>query len=179
LTSLPPERDLLPGVRVRFLEPHEDERGRFMEAFRESWDEAKRPVQWNVVESRAGVLRGVHVHVEHDDHLLLVRGRASIGLSDLRRQAPAEASRLLELRGDRPCALTIPHGVAHGFYFHEPSLHIYAVTHYWNPEDELACHWRDPELGIPWPVTEAALSRRDAEAPALRDVRAQLRAKGL
>ena len=59
---------------------------------------------------------------------------------------------IVELDGERPAALAIPHGVAHGFYFHEPSLHVYAVSAYWDPEDELGCHWADPDLEIPWPA---------------------------
>ena len=83
-------------------------------------------------------------------------------------------SALIEMKGDELKALTIPHGVAHGFYFHEPSAHMYSVSEYWNPADELGCHWADPALNIPWPVTSANISQRDAEAPPLSDLTARL-----
>jgi len=40
--------------------------------------------------------------------------------------------------------------------------------------DELGCHWADPALQIPWPITSASLSERDAAAPALSALMAQL-----
>ena len=105
------------------------------------------PIQWNAVRSEVGVLRGVHVHVRHRDYLTLPYGRAVVGLRDLRQGSRTEGlSVFVELSGDEPASLVIPCGVAHGFYFHEPSLHVYAVTEYWNPDDELGCHWADPEL---------------------------------
>lgn len=152
-----------------------DERGVFTEVFRESWDTGVEPVQWNFVSSGAGVLRGVHVHIRHDDYLILLRGRASVGLRDLRRGSPTDGmTALLEMKEDELAALTIPHGVAHGFYFHEPSDHIYSVSEYWNAADELGCYWADPALDVPWPVASARLSQRDAEASSLSDLMAQL-----
>jgi dTDP-4-dehydrorhamnose 3,5-epimerase len=156
------------GVELRPLTTHQDERGTFTEIFRNEWDTGIEPVQWNCVRSAAGVLRGVHAHATHADYLVIVHGRASIGLRDLRPGSPtAGMASLVEVVGDRLTAITIPPGVAHGFYFHEPSLHIYAVSEYWNPGDELGCHWADPALGIPWPMTTAQLSPRDAALPPL------------
>ena len=162
------ESPLPQGVCVRSLVGHRDDRGCFTEVFRAEWETGVAPVQWNVVESQAGVLRGVHVHLLHDDYLILVSGRASIGLKDLRPESPtAGLATVVELAGERLQALTIPPGVAHGFYFHEPSRHLYAVSRYFDPADELGCHWNDSELGIRWPVTQAITSRRDAAAPSL------------
>jgi dTDP-4-dehydrorhamnose 3,5-epimerase len=48
--------------------------------------------------------------------------------------------------------------------FHEPSLHIYAVTHYFDPADELGCRWDDPDLAIPWPERPRLVSERDEAA---------------
>jgi dTDP-4-dehydrorhamnose 3,5-epimerase-like enzyme len=50
---------LPPGVCIRPLDMHPDERGVFTEAFRASWDVHVSPVQWNVV---------------------LLSGRATVGL---------------------------------------------------------------------------------------------------
>jgi dTDP-4-dehydrorhamnose 3,5-epimerase len=163
------------GVVVRPLEAHGDERGTFTELYRLEWETGVTPIQWNAVRSDAGVLRGVHVHIRHDDYLTVPYGRAAVGLRDLRRGSPTEnLSRLVELGGDQQAALVIPHGVAHGFYFFEPSLHVYAVTEYWDPNDELACHWADPELQIPWPVQSAQVSERDANGQSLQDLLRQL-----
>jgi dTDP-4-dehydrorhamnose 3,5-epimerase len=169
------ELTLPAGCSLRRLATHGDERGAFTELFRREWETGVDPVQWNVVRSEPGVLRGVHVHIRHDDYLTLPEGRATIGLRDLRRDsATAGLSALVELRGDDLQALTIPHGVAHGFLFHEPSLHVYAVTRYWDPEDELACHWADPDLELAWPERPTLVAPRDEAAPPLSDLLARL-----
>lgn len=159
------------GVQRRQLHTHRDQRGSLTEVFRASWETAIAAIQWNCAESQANVLRGVHVHVKHDDFLILLRGRASIGLRDLRRGSPTEGmTALIDMQGQELHAITIPPGVAHGFYFHEPSTHIYAVNEYWDPSDELGCHWADPALGIDWPEIAPFISERDATLPSLGEL---------
>ena len=167
--SVAPPALLPDGTLLRPLVAHADERGVFTELYRLEWETGVSPIQWNAVRSEAGVLRGVHVHVRHEDYLTLPYGRAVVGLRDLRRGSATEGlSVLVELSGDEPASLVIPCGVAHGFYFHEPSLHVYAVTEYWNPADELGCHWADPELELSWPDQSPRVSNRDATSQSLR-----------
>lgn len=98
------------------LQPNLDERGSLIEIFREEWPLGARPVQWNAVLSHPGVLRGVHVHARHDDYIALIRGRVTIGLSDLRRGSPTHGLGILvEVDEGRPCALAIPPGVRMGY----------------------------------------------------------------
>lgn len=150
------------------LEPHRDDRGTFLELYREEWQTGVDPIQWNAVHTNAGVLRGVHVHLRHDDYLVVIRGRATVGVQDLRQGSPTEgAAACVELSEEHPTAISIPHGVAHGFYFPEPSMHIYSVSHYWDMADELGCRWDDPGLEIPWPQQQAQISPRDAALPSL------------
>lgn len=164
-------------LRLSALAPHRDDRGTFLELYRAEWETGVEPVQWNAVDTEAGVLRGVHVHPCHDDYLTVVRGRATIGVRDLREGSPSEgAAACVELNGESPTAISIPHGVAHGFFFHEPSTHIYSVSHYWDLADELGCRWDDPRLEIPWPHAEARISPRDAALPSLDTLLGELRA---
>jgi dTDP-4-dehydrorhamnose 3,5-epimerase len=159
------------GVHVRPLMTHADARGSLTELFRDEWGTGIQPVQWNASHSAPNVLRGVHVHPRHADYLILVQGRTSVGLRDLRRGSPTEGrATLIEMSAERPSAILIPPGVAHGFFFHEPSIHLYAVDTYWDQADELGCHWADPALEIPWPVTDVLLSGRDANAPPVADL---------
>jgi dTDP-4-dehydrorhamnose 3,5-epimerase len=150
------------------LTVHHDARGTFTEVFRRSWDTGVSPSQWNVVTSDARVLRGVHVHAVHDDWLVVAMGQATIGLVDLRPRSPTHRRAcLLPVSGDVPNALLIPHGVAHGFYFHTRALHLYSVTHEFDPEDELGCRFDDPALGLAWPDPSPTLSPRDRALPPL------------
>ena len=166
------------GVFTRALEMHRDERGCLTEIFRSAWQTGIEPVQWNAISSAAGVMRGVHVHLRHDDYAVLIQGRASVGLCDLRPDSPTHGlAALVEHSGEHLTVLGIPPGVAHGFYFHEPSLLIQAVNADYRPEDELGCHWADPGLGIPWPVGSARTSHRDAAAPPLPALLAKLAAQ--
>src|SRR6266516_3223257 len=54
-----PRAGLPVGVELFPLEMHPDTRGCLTEIFRAEWDTGVSPVQWNVVSSQAGVLRGV------------------------------------------------------------------------------------------------------------------------
>jgi dTDP-4-dehydrorhamnose 3,5-epimerase len=166
------------GVGLSRLAPHRDARGTFTELFRSSWELDVEPVQWNVVHSDAHVLRGVHAHHRHSDYLTVVAGRATIGLHDLRAGSPTRGlCAVVELDSDAPTGLTIPPGVAHGFYLQVPSIHVYAVSHEWDPADELGCHWNDPGLGIEWPCVDPLLSPRDAALGSLDELSAAVNAK--
>jgi dTDP-4-dehydrorhamnose 3,5-epimerase len=169
LPALPRGQSLPLGVGLRSLQAHQDQRGSLTELFRVSWNPETEAVQWNYVESKRAVLRGVHVHIKHSDYLVLLSGHATIGLRDLRHDsATAGVTALIEMHGTDPHALIIPPGVAHGFYFHEPSSHIYGVSEFWDPQDELGCHWADPALEISWPNATPVISARDAALPSLR-----------
>lgn len=170
-----------PAVSFLKLDSHGDDRGVLTEVFRNEWlGEHLPPVQWNFVRSRPRVLRGVHVHVHHVDYVLVLRGTMHLGLCDLREGTPGfMQSRIVELRGDELTLVTVPTGMAHGFYFSEPSEMLYSVTHYWDPVlDELGCVWNDPALGLNWPERNPILSRRDQEAPPLSRLLDQLRQRG-
>jgi dTDP-4-dehydrorhamnose 3,5-epimerase len=168
---------LLPaGVERVPITAHVDERGSLRELFRASWGTGVELVQWNLGRSAAGVLRGVHCHLRHADYLMVLDGTLILGLHDLRPGSATEgASALLALEAT-DVAVVIPTGVAHGFYFPEPATHLYAVTHEFDPSDELGCTWRDPDLGIEWPCDAPLLSPRDAAAPPLSQLRHAVRA---
>jgi dTDP-4-dehydrorhamnose 3,5-epimerase len=171
-----PVSTLPAGVAVRPLATHVDDRGAFTELFRDEWGTGVAPVQWNVVSSGSGVLRGVHCHPVHADALVVVHGTMRLGLADLRPEAPtAGLACVVELTGESMELVTIPPGVAHGFSFPTPSIHIYAVDRVWDPADELGCRWDDPGLGIEWGhVSSPRISERDERLGTLDELRAAL-----
>lgn len=167
------------GVRVVGLQMHADPRGCFTEAFREEWGLGVSPVQWNVVSSRPNALRGMHLHLRHVDYLVVAAGRVAVALADLREGSPTYLrAACIDASGEALCAIVVPNGVLHGFYFHAPTVMIYGVTCYWDPADELGMRWDDPGLAVPWPaeVREPVLSERDAALPPLAALLAEMRA---
>jgi dTDP-4-dehydrorhamnose 3,5-epimerase len=169
------ESQPLAGVRVISLDPHRDERGSFTELLRVSWHDSPAPVQWNCVASEANVLRGVHVHLTHWDYFFLLSGEMLFGLHDMRPGSPTfRKSAMLKLKGEEPASLCVPPGVAHGFYYSLPSLHVYSVTAYFEGQDELGCRWDCPELELQWPCTRPKMSSRDAGAMSYAELAATL-----
>ena len=160
------------GVQLLDLEPHHDERGTFIEVFRQNWSPDAIFLQWNLVHSSPNTLRGVHVHHTHTDYLTAVNGRMTVGLKDLRQQSPTENLAVtVELLAQKPQVLLIPPGVAHGFWFAEAATHLYAVSHYWDTADELGCRFDDLDLGFGWENLTPKLSFKDQHLPSLKTLR--------
>jgi dTDP-4-dehydrorhamnose 3,5-epimerase len=173
VTTDRPINGLPDGVLVHALTPHRDARGSVTEIYRATWDLGCRPVQLNAVGSAAGVLRGVHVHVLHADHLVLLAGRMVLGLHDMRPQSSTlRMSCQFELDAEQPRAVAIPVGVAHGFYFPVPSILVYGLSREWDPSEDIGCRWDCAELGLAWPTKAPVLSERDAAAPGYSDAAA-------
>lgn len=128
--------------------------------------------QWNLVNSRANTLRGVHVHLRRHDCLMVLRGSIWLGVHDLRPNSPTRGqSGVIPIESETLQAWVVPPGVAHGFCFTEDTLYCYALSHYWvHDEDDFACRWNDPDLGLTWPITDPALSLRDASAGSLAEL---------
>jgi dTDP-4-dehydrorhamnose 3,5-epimerase len=164
-------RAAISGVAVRELVPHADARGVFTELYRDEWGLGPRPVQWNAVASATNVLRGFHCHVRHADIVTVVSGTMLLGLRDLRPGSATEGATALLTVPARTVVVAVPPGVAHGFYFPEESVHVYAVSETFDPEDELGCRWDDPETGLDWPCTAPLLSERDDRAGSFRAMR--------
>lgn len=156
----------IPGVLLCRSETHSDERGSFMEIFREDALGVKF-VQANHSHSRAGVLRGLHYHARQSDAWYVARGRAQVGLADLRTPADRPAALTVDMPEDDRAVLYIPPGVAHGFYAVTDLDLIYWVTHYFDDTDEHGVAWDDPKLTVPWKVTDPILSGRDRSAPSV------------
>jgi len=165
---------MIDGVRLRPLVVHADSRGSFTEFFSDAWDNGIVPAQWSVIRSAAGVMRGMHLHRRHDEFFLVLQGRSSVGLRDVRPGSPTEGvSSLFEFSGDDPTYLSFPRGIVHGWYFHEPSIHVQAVSETYaayKDDDNLGCHWSDPALEIPWPETPTLLAPRAGEFSSLESL---------
>jgi dTDP-4-dehydrorhamnose 3,5-epimerase len=154
------------------VRPNRDDRGCLFEIFREDWPGAFKTVQWNACASRAGVMRGVHVHADYDEFYTLPQGRVFLALRDIRRDSPTFGkSAGFEWSAADGFAVPVPAGVAHAVYFLEDSVLAFGLSGYWTAErDTLGCHWDDLDPAIAWPVATANLSRRDTTSGTYADM---------
>jgi len=163
------------GVKRYDITKHPDARGAFSEIFRDEWITGKPPIQWNMAKSRKGAIRELKVHLKHDDYFVLLEGHVSIGLSDLRSGSPTDGiSVIIEMNEENSFGLRIPHGVAHGFYYHKPSIHIVGVSEYYDTADEIQIQWNHPELKINWPEKPTFYSGRVGFAGPIDEIRKKL-----
>ena len=171
----------LPGVVMIEPKVFEDERGYFMETWRESlYREAgidARFVQENVSRSlHRHTLRGLHYQVVEPQGKLVrvLEGTVFDVAVDLRRSSPNYLKWVgFELAAEDRHLLWIPPGFAHGFLvLSDVAEFEYKCTAYYVSEHDRAIRWDDPEIGIERPLAKGAapvLSGKDAAAPYLAD----------
>ena len=168
----------IPGVIVVEPSVHRDERGFFLETYRES---AYREggitatfVQDNHSRSARGTLRGLHAQSPHPQGKLVrvVEGEIFDVAVDARRGSPTYgkyACAVLSAESFRQ--LYVPPGLLHGFLVTSEIAQVeYKCSEVYHPEAEISVAWNDPDLSIPWPIETPTLSAKDASAPRLRDV---------
>lgn len=171
-------RTSLPEVLVIEHEVFEDERGFFMEVFREdlfarhhALGLPSRFVQLNHSRSALGVVRGLHFQWDPPMGKLMrvVRGEAFLVAVDIRPGSPTLGQYESVIASDRNrLQLWAPASFARGFCTLSESAEVeYLTTGTYNPNAESGVRWDDPRIGIDWPVTDPTLSRKDAEAQSL------------
>ena len=167
------------------IEPvvHGDRRGFFHETYRKGvyaelgiYDDF---VQDNHSRSRRGVVRGMHFQVG-DGMAKLVRcayGAIVDVLVDLRQGSPTFGQwEAFELDDENLHQLYCPIGFAHGFVVTGDTADvIYKCSAYYDEAIERGIKYDDPDVGIEWPSDiELEPSERDASAPLLREIEAEL-----
>lgn len=168
------------GVRLGALEAHADERGSFTELFAAHWATGVEPTQWSIVRSEPGALRGMHLHLRHDELLSVIAGTLWVGLHDLRPGSPTlGTSQLVRLAEDAPAYLAFPRGLVHGWIAETPVTHLQAVSEpyaTYHADDNRGCRWDDPELGLDWPVVPHLIAERSRSFGSLSALRASFAA---
>lgn len=135
-------------------------------------------VQDNFSRSRQGVLRGLHYQLGRPQGKLVtvVTGRVYDVAVDIRVGSPTFGQWVgYELSGDDPVQLYIPPGFAHGFcVLSETADFLYKCTDVYSPQDERGILWSDPDLAIPWPVSNPQLSPKDQMYRPLKEMQGEL-----
>lgn len=162
---------------VKLLEPKVfgDERGFFMETFRDEWfksNVANRTfVQENHSKSIKGVLRGLHYQHQKPQGKLVrvVKGEVFDVAVDLRENSPTFGQWVGEfLSAENKLQFWIPEGFAHGFLvLSEEAEFTYKCTDYYNPGDEYSLLWNDEIIGIEWPKVEVEINLSEKDRAGL------------
>jgi dTDP-4-dehydrorhamnose 3,5-epimerase len=170
---------------VLIIEPRvfRDERGFFLETYHEKKFQDggvdAQFVQDNHSRSVKDTLRGLHAQRRRPQGKLV---RAVVGeifdvAVDIRPHSPTFGRWVgVTLSAENFRQLYVPPGFAHGFcVVSETAEVIYKCTALYDPSDELGVAWDDPDIGIQWPTRTPLLSPKDAAAPRLRDLVAELK----
>ncbi len=152
----------LKDVKILRPEVFGDERGFFMETFRDNDFRARIAdytfVQDNHSKSGLGVLRGLHYQIKHPQGKLVrvISGQVFDVAVDMRKRSPdfGRWTGVL-LNTDNRYMFWVPPGFAHGFYvMTDHAEFVYKCTDYYAPSYERIILWNDDKIGINWPLVD-------------------------
>ena len=162
---------------------HGDDRGYFVETFRQDLFEESVGYQVNFIQdneskSTKGVLRGLHYQLPPYTQAKLVRvieGSVLDVAVDIRKSSPTFGQHVaVELTADNKHQLFVPHGFAHGFVvLTESATFAYKVDNYYAPEHDRGIAFDDKDLAIDWqlPLELLQLSDKDKNHPTLANAK--------
>lgn len=153
------------GIKgLKVIEPavFGDERGYFMETY--NYNDFKEAgidcvfVQDNQSASKKGVLRGLHFQINYpqDKLVRVVNGEVFDVAVDLREGSKTFGKWFgVVLSKENKKQFFVPKGFAHGFVvLSDYAEFCYKVTDFYHPNDEGGLLWKDPEIGVEWPMPE-------------------------
>lgn len=153
-------------------EVYEDDRGYFKETYaKDRYSEHGLPDVWfqdSMSWSTQNVLRGVHYDFRMAKLVQCVRGRIFDAIVDLRRDSPTYLKwQGFYLSEHNHKQLYVPAGFGHGFLALASEVAVtYKNSVQYDPTSEGGISWRNPKVGIVWPlVGEARISVKDAAVP--------------
>jgi dTDP-4-dehydrorhamnose 3,5-epimerase len=147
----------------------QDERGFFMELWKDDHSIPHTFKQDNISHSKFGTLRGLHFQKEpmaQGKLVSVIMGSVWDVVVDIRKDSNTFGEWYgLTLSDINNTVMYVPPGFAHGFL----TLSPYAIFHYkctevYSKEYEDAIVWNDPTLAISWPIKPLFVSKKDAGA---------------
>lgn len=151
------------GIKgLKVIEPavFGDSRGYFMETYNYNDFAAAgidcQFVQDNQSASKKGVLRGLHFQINYpqDKLVRVVNGEVFDVAVDLREDSETFGKWFgVVLSAENKKQFFIPKGFAHGFIvLSDFAEFCYKVTDFYHPNDEGGLLWKDPAIGVEWPM---------------------------
>ena len=169
----------LPGVKLIQPKAFYDERGFFLETYRQAFYRELgidcEFVQDNHSCSKKGTIRGMHFQKSPGQAKLIsvVVGEIFDVAVDIRPDSPNFLKWTgVVLRAEAHEQIFIPVGFAHGFCVLSETAHLcYKISSMYDPDEEKGFRYNDPDIGIEWPqVAPPLLSARDLNAPYFREL---------
>lgn len=172
-------RAAIPDVVICEPLVHGDDRGYFVETFREDklFDYIGYKINFcqdNESKSLRGVLRGLHYQLAPHAQAKLVRvikGKVLDVAVDIRKGSSTFGQHVaVELSAENKKQILVPRGFAHGFVvLEDDTIFAYKVDNYYSPECDRGIAFDDIDLGIDWQIdTESLkLSEKDKKQPKL------------
>ena len=168
---------------VILIEPqvHGDERGYFVETFREDKLEEFLGYKINFCQdneskSSKGVLRGLHYQLPPYAQTKLVRvieGKVLDVAVDIRKGSPTFGNYIaVELTAENKKQLLVPRGFAHGFVvLSEVAIFAYKVDNFYSQECDRGIAFDDEAIGVDWKIEKELLqlSPKDTIQPFLKE----------
>jgi len=176
-------RSKIPDVVIIEPQVHGDNRGYFVETFRQDLFEEVLGYKVNFVQdneskSKKGVLRGLHYQLSPYAQAKLVRvvdGAVLDVAVDIRKSSSTFGQHVVaELTSENKHQLFVPHGFAHGFVvLSDHATFAYKVDNYYAPEFDRGIAFNDTDLDIDWqlPSDILQLSDKDKHHPNLSDAK--------
>jgi len=168
----------IPDVKLVMPSVFRDERGYFMESYREkAFEEAGmhiKFVQDNQSLSGKDILRGLHFQAPPFAQAKLVKVVSGAVLDialDIRPNSATFGQHVSQiLNTENMFQLFIPEGFAHGFVtLEDNTVFQYKCSNYYHKESEGGIAWNDPALGIDWQIENPILSIKDTQNPLFKD----------
>jgi len=160
----------------------EDERGYFMESYKDSFIKENFPdihfIQDNESKSSYGVLRGLHFQKPPFEQTKLVRviqGEVLDIAVDLRSDSKTFGKHeTIILSGNNKKQFLIPKGFAHGFIvLSDNAIFSYKVDNVYDPNSDSGVYFADKNLNIDWKVKnqEIKVSTKDKNLQHFKDLK--------
>ncbi len=131
-------------------------------------------IQDNHSFSKKGTVRGMHFQRNPGQAKLVsvIAGTIFDVAVDIRPGSPTFGKwEGVYLDGEKGEQLFVPAGFAHGFCVMSDEAHVlYKVSSLYDPAEEMAFRFDDPDVKIEWPISNPILSERDLQCPTLKEI---------
>lgn len=130
-------------------------------------------VQDNESSSKQGVLRGMHMNINHPQGKLIrvIDGEILDVVIDLRENSATYMSCFsIYLSDENKKQLYIPEGMGHGYLAIKDSRILFKTTTHYIPNDEIEFAWNSKAITVDWGIVDPIQNERDKTSKDLIEV---------